>query len=954
MCRWFLESDPGFAAEFERVWLWDEWPGRWGPDRGIDLIAVRPDGRVAAVQAKNYGERHTVTKRDVDTFLSESNRVGIDERLLIASTDRLARSAQGVMRAQDKPVSTCLLSRLRLSSVTWPSGVEALVPAAPDRAQPREHQVAALAALERWARTDATRGQVVMACGTGKSLVAVWAADRLGARKVLVLVPTIALLRQTAREWCRNATVERRLLQVCSDTARLETEDAIRGDELSTIRTTDAAAVAQRLRDDDSLLVLCTYDSSPVVAEAMRQAPGVTFDLAMADEAHRCAGVATSSHKTILDEAAIRARRRLFFTATPTVYGTRDKTRAARRNVRVASMDNRALFGSVVHHLPFAEAIARGLLCPYQVAVIPIADDEVHRLIERRRFVTADGAHQLEAGSLATQIACARAMRRFGCRRVVAFHPSIRDSKRFSEHFPVANGLLGDEDRPAGPVWSSHVDGDSMLHAVRAQRMERFRADEPDEYRLLSNVRLLTEGVDVPGIDAIAFVDTHRGQAAVIQAVGRAVRPAPGKTVGTIVLPVVLRDGESFDAALARSEHRAVVDILGALRSHDPEIIKSLDDLRFGAGSSDQSSGGHGRFVVDAAMEVGEEFAAAVDVALTSALGVESERRRRSTASGAEPVVVARPQPPSEEETFLIGLNQLASLARWQILPRPPQGTGPFPMRAWWDEARRRWAADTLEEYDRRLIADSISWLALELDAGIRQRREMADLTEADLPEQIASQLRAEGFYAEGPLAPLVEDHEDPDELIEAITAIQAAVTHAAMSHPARLRYLLHALERLARALSEVTATLSPNAWELTSTREAAVDGFVHELAVARSGETAFEPGSEPWSARTAPEAHQIGRRGASPLVNLVRSLSLYRYPGDADEVEVRREDERTLTPDARLDALGWDIYLLTRARGATQHDGLTQAMDGTLRQRHAVRRDLLARSRRALAAAST
>jgi predicted helicase len=593
LCRWFLQSDPEFRAEYEQVWLWADWPGRWGPDRGIDLVARAFDGRVDAVQTKNYGPNHTVTKRDIDTFLSESNRAGIGGRLLVASTDRIARSAREVMADQEKPVNTCLLSHMRASAVGWPASLAELAPAVLPAAQPREHQLAALDAIERWAWAGGTRGQVIMACGTGKSLIEIWTAERLAAGQVLVLAPTIPLLRLFAREWPRHAATRRRMLRVCSDKAAADAEDIIRGDELSGARTTDPAAIADALRGSGALLVLCTYDSSPVLAEAMRSVPGFSFDLAIADEAHRCAGLEVSKHKTILDEHAIRAARRLFFTATPTVYGTRDKSRAANKSVRLASMDDYALFGPVIHYLSFAQAIVKELLCPYQVAVIPIDDDEVHELIKRRRIVTADGEHNVEAAGLATQIACARAMRRFGCQRIVAFHPSIVESKRFSEHFMIATKLLSEEEQPQGPIWSGHIDGDTMRHATRTKLLEHFQSDDAREYRLLSNVRLLTEGVDVPGIDAIAFIDTHRRQGSIIQAVGRAVRPAPGKTVGTIVLPVVLRRGESFDAALARSEHRPIVGILGALRSHDQDIIRSLDDLRFDAGPDDRRPAAH-------------------------------------------------------------------------------------------------------------------------------------------------------------------------------------------------------------------------------------------------------------------------------------------------------------------------------------------------------------------------
>jgi predicted helicase len=622
LTRWFLRSDPEAVAEYEKVWLWDDWPGRWGRDKGIDLVAETRDGRVVAIQAKNYGAAHSITKRDVDTFLSESSRAVISSRLLVATTDRVAASAREVMRHQEKPVSTALLATLQASPVVWPTSIGELAPMRPPRATPREHQQEALAAIEAWVDSGDPRAQVVMACGTGKSLVGVWCADRMDARRVLVLAPTLDLLRQLSRDWMQHAAIQRRLLHISSDSDRLE-DDVTRGDELGTARTTNPELIADRLRSSPDLVVLCTYNSSKVLAEAMRQTEGVEFDLAVVDEAHRCAGAATSTYKTILKPEAIRARRRLFFTATPVVFSTHQKSRATTRNVRVASMDNHEFFGRVVHRLSFAEAIERGLLCRYQVAIIPIKDEDVQRLIDERRFVTADGDQKLLAGSLATQIACARAMRRYGCHRVVAFQPTIPQSRRFAGHFPLAAALLPADERPEGELWSHHVDGGTMPFATRTRLIDQFKSsDKPDEYRLLSNVRLLAEGVDAPGIDAVAFVDTRRGHAQIVQAVGRAVRTAPGKDVGTIVLPVVQRRGETIEAALARTEHRMVVDVLGALRSHDPEIVKSLDTLRFGLGPEHDPGSTSGRFVIDAAVDVGEDFANAVQVALANALSV--------------------------------------------------------------------------------------------------------------------------------------------------------------------------------------------------------------------------------------------------------------------------------------------------------------------------------------------
>jgi superfamily II DNA or RNA helicase len=953
LCRWFLQNEPEFMAEYEQVWLWAEWPGRWGPDRGIDLIARTFDGRTHAVQAKNYGLTHAVTKRDIDTFLSESNRAGIDSRLLIASTDKVARSAREVMADQEKPVSTCLLSRMRASAVQWPANIAELAPAVPAAAQPREYQLMALDAIDRWAKGGVSRGQVIMACGTGKSLIEIWAAERLQAQNVLLLVPTIALLRQCARAWPQHAATQRRLLRICSDKApdALGAEDITRDDELSTARTTDPEEIAGRLRGDSPLLVLCTYDSSPVLGEAMQSVADFSFDLAIADEAHRCAGLESSKRKTILNETAIRAKRRLFFTATPTVYGTRDKGRAANKNVRLASMDDHTIFGRVIHHLSFSNAIALGLLCPYQVAVIAIDDEEVHDLIKRRRVVTADGEHNLEAACLATQIACARAMRRHDCRRIVAFHPTIPESKSFSEHFPTAVEMLSGDDHLQGTVWSRHVDGRYMSHATRTRLIEQFESGEGDEYRLLSNVRLLTEGVNVPDIDGIAFVDTHRGQVSIIQAVGRAVRPAPEKTVGTIILPVVLRKGESFDAALARSEHRSIVDILGALLSHDPDIVKSLDELRYSHGTDHLRPGTHGRFVIDAPVQVGDGFAEAVDIALAGALGTPREHSALRRSPPIERLLITEGKPPSDDELFASCMQRLTSQGRWlQLLPEvPPQDASSYPMQAWWTEVKKRWVSGTLDLDDRTAIAESVSWLAMDLQyvPHAVQRREMARLTNADVPEQIASQCRGGGIYARSLEA--LTGWQYTDELVSSLRAIHRLVTHAALSPATQARYVLPAARRLSEAVQAAGDASGLGDWEQRSWRSAAINGFLYELELAYAGPPGEQP-DIPWTATTTPVAHLIGRRSAEPFAQFASRMSMYGFRGDKEAVEARIEDEVHMTSNERLDALGWEIYLLARVRGDTSEDAFALAMDGTFHGREKVRRDFLVRSLRDIA----
>jgi hypothetical protein len=294
-----------------------------------------------------------------------------------------------------------------------------------------------------------------------------------------------------------------------------------------------------------------------------------------------------------------------------------------------------------------------------------------------------------------------------------------------------------------------------------------------------------------------------------------------------------------------------------------------------------------------------------------------------------------------------IAINQLAALGRWELLTDvPPDDEDSFPLQACWDEIKRRWAAGTLDEYDRGTIANSISWLAPDLDGHPRQQQEMARLTDADLAEQIAAQCRTGGRYA-GQFEEF-SDWQD-EELVEPLAAIQPLITHAATSPQLRLRYMLTALRRLAAAVTAAAEASGARWWEQSSWSRAAIDGFMYELHLAHAGPSPLGHPKIPWTARDKPAAHLIGRREAEAIAPLARRMRIYRFPGDTDAVEGRLADERQMPPDERLDALGWEIFLLASARGDTSADALGLAMDGTLRRREKVRRDLRTRSIREL-----
>jgi predicted helicase len=290
LSRWFLQHDPEYATIFQRVWAWRDWPGRWGPDKGIDLIGKTHAGRIVAIQAKNYAERHSITKQDIDTFLSESGRPAIDERLLIATTDRVASTALEVMDGQEKPVSRCLRSRLADARVNWPSSPSNLLSDGAEAAKtPLPHQLEALTAIQSRLKLN-HRAQIVMACGTGKTLVAIKAAETLGSELTLVLVPTLELLRQAAQDWAADAAEPSLALKVCSDTVD-DGEDQpalIDAADLGPGVTTDPQVIRAFLNRTGRRVVFCTYKSSPQIAKAMSEGCDAIFDLAVCDEAHWC------------------------------------------------------------------------------------------------------------------------------------------------------------------------------------------------------------------------------------------------------------------------------------------------------------------------------------------------------------------------------------------------------------------------------------------------------------------------------------------------------------------------------------------------------------------------------------------------------------------------------------------------------------------------------------------
>ena len=577
VCQWYLLHSPLYAAQLQRVWLWADWPDRWGADAGIDLVAETHSGELWAVQAKAYAPETSITKASVDSFLSESARAVFSFRLLLGTTDAIGHNARQAFHGQQIPAALRLLGDLAAEPLQWPASIDDLRAPARAPALPRQHQAEALAAIAHGLAAGG-RGRVIMACGTGKTFVQLWAHEQLRSSRTLVLVPSLFLVQQSLQEWTANRTRPFALLAVCSDETVLDS-DSFTADvtALGVPVTTDALRIREFLAGPGDRVVFCTYQSSARVAEAMQGEP-LRFELVLCDEAHQLAGTAAREFATALRAEAIPADRRIFFTATPRYFTGALQGSGAERDLAVASMDDAAVFGPELHRLSFGEAIRRELLSDYRVVVLGVTDREALQLAQQGAYMDfAEGT--TDARSLGREIGLARAMKTYDLHRVISFHSRVQAAKNFAAHLPKVIAALPKARAPRGRLLFDYISG-QMPTGERRTRLNRFRTIGADEYALLANARCLSEGVDVPAIDGVAFIDPRRSQVDIIQAVGRAIRLSAQKVLGTIVIPVFVPEGAEAQAVLAGSAFEPVWAVVRALRDHDEDLAGELDGLR--------------------------------------------------------------------------------------------------------------------------------------------------------------------------------------------------------------------------------------------------------------------------------------------------------------------------------------------------------------------------------------
>ena len=585
LTRQFLLHDARFAHQFKEVYLWSEWPERQTGDTGIDLVAIPADENagLVAIQCKFYAPGHTVHKRDIDSFLTASGKAPFTRRILVdTSGTAWGKNSQNAIEGQHIPVSRITLADLRDSDIDWRTYAlgSKQAPTTRERKVPRDHQVRARSAVMAGFDTS-DRGQLIMACGTGKTFTSLIIAREFmeregGSARILFAVPSLALLKQTLDDWSVEVDSAFTAWAVCSDTKVSARSDAPADStvDLPIPATTDAQRLADSLNANNATeglqVVFATYQSIEVIHQAQELA-GETwrdFDLVICDEAHRTTGAKLttaneSAFTKIHDDAFIRRSKTLYMTATPRIFAENAKSKASQKDVILTSMDDKDTYGPVFFRLGFGQAVKEGLLTDYKVIILTVSEEEVSQ--KYQLIAEMDGELNLDTAAKLTGCWNALAKRKnpgsdvdYGSdcspmRRAVAFCRDIKASKQVTDQFPdLVNGTSGlsnltNVDASDNlQVECRHVDG-TMNAAVRAQEMawltEGSGTDEEPVCRILTNARCLSEGVDVPTLDAVLFLSPRNSQVDVIQAVGRVMRRAEGKDFGYIILPVAIPAG---------------------------------------------------------------------------------------------------------------------------------------------------------------------------------------------------------------------------------------------------------------------------------------------------------------------------------------------------------------------------------------------------------------------------
>lgn len=608
----YLQNEPTYKRLYDNVWKLSDVPAEYNipkKDTGVDLVAKeRETGDLVAVQCKFYSKDTKIRKDDIDSYLNEVGKSYYSKGLIVTSTDEWSDNAEEALSNRDKDIQRIGLSNFYESQIDWSaysfSKPKEIKIAA--KKTPRKHQIPAIKAVVDGFET-ADRGKLIMAPGTGKTYTSMAIAEELAAKKndvfrVLYLVPSIQLLSQTLRSWNADINYEMSSIAVCSDRkvtkqkGETELED-IAASDIGYPATTSFEKlleyknkIEENNKKTEFLTVFSTYQSIDVIIEAQKHG-FYEFDLVVCDEAHRTTGKTElnkeeSAFTKVHSDTNIKAARRLYQTATPRVYGEDAKTKAKENSVIIADMNDSEIYGEEFYRIGFGDAVRNGILTDYKVMILAV-DEEV---VAKRFQKMLANEKELHFDDVTKIIGCWNGLvkRKSNSdqvegkpmKRAIAFTGTIKESKLITEMFQQVVEEYLYETSGAFSVEIQHADG-SMNALQKNEKIAWLKSDVPENTcRILSNARFLTEGVDIPDLDAVMFLKPRKSKIDIAQAVGRVMRKAPDKEYGYVILPIGIPAGVDENSVLDNNKTYSVVwEVLNALRSLDERFDSMINKL---------------------------------------------------------------------------------------------------------------------------------------------------------------------------------------------------------------------------------------------------------------------------------------------------------------------------------------------------------------------------------------
>ncbi len=627
------------ANEYESIDLWYDWKLRGKErDKGIDIVITTSNEEYIAVQCKFH--QNSISYNDISPFLTQLlsgvGEVRFKKGIIISTSNLTSEAINAIEQIRSTgmgiDIDEITEEDFIYSRIDWekfdPTKTEDEIPLC-DKKRPRPHQTEAIEKTkEYFSDPKNARGKLIMACGTGKTYTSLKIMEALDPKITLFLAPSIALLSQTFREYAQEKSEPFYASIVCSDDktgqskknkSKNEDNDDIKFSELpinASTRLEDILSTYEKAQKENKrFIIFSTYQSALRIKEA--QEAGLNgIDLIICDEAHRTVGAMYSTNErddknafTLChSDENIKAKKRLYMTATPKIYSESSKAKAKEKDNVIYSMDDAQTFGEEIYTLNFERAIALDLLTDYKVIILAVRSENLSgvtnsvnkrisqleakgtkldkKLINNEFVCKIVGTHK----GLAKQDVIAlddenqedndlkNKADTFVSQRAISFCKSIQTSKNIKDSFETIMECYDEELKKKSfknlQIKIDHVDG-TMNCKERLDKLENLNQFEPNTCKVLSNARCLSEGVDVPALDSVIFFDGRSAMVDIIQAVGRVMRKAKNKKRGYIILPIALRESEikNLDEAVKNTNFQNIWKVLKALRSHDPSLV---------------------------------------------------------------------------------------------------------------------------------------------------------------------------------------------------------------------------------------------------------------------------------------------------------------------------------------------------------------------------------------------